>query len=122
MKVLIVDDSKPILMMVSEILKELGHEPLTAENGEIAFQMLTSGEQIDLVLLDWNMPVMTGIEFLEKNKAEGAFSTPVFMMTTEKSPEKIQKALENGASDYIMKPFTPDILQNKIEMLQELLG
>ncbi|TNF04452.1 MAG: response regulator [Deltaproteobacteria bacterium] len=122
MKVLIVDDSKPILMMVSDILKELGHEPLTAENGEIAFEMLTSGQQIDLVLLDWNMPVMTGIEFLEKNKAESAFSTPVFMMTTEKSPEKIQRALENGASDYIMKPFTPDILQNKIEMLQELLG
>ena len=122
MKVLIVDDSKPILMMVSDILKELGHEPLTAENGEIAFEMLTSGQQLDLVLLDWNMPVMTGIEFLEKNKAESAFYTPVFMMTTEKSPDKIQRALENGASDYIMKPFTPDILQNKIEMLQELLG
>jgi len=109
-------------MMVSEILKELGHEPLTAKNGQIAFDMLTGGDQIDLVLLDWNMPVMTGIEFLQKNKAESAFSTPVFMMTTEKSPEKIQLALENGASDYIMKPFTPDILQNKIEMLQELLG
>jgi len=122
MKVLIVDDSKPILMMVSDILKQLGHEPLTAENGQIAFEMLTGGDSIDLVLLDWNMPVMTGIEFLEKNKAESAFSTPVFMMTTEKSPEKIQRALENGASDYIMKPFTPDILQNKIEMLQELLG
>lgn len=122
MKVLIVDDSKPILMMVSEILTELGHEPLTAENGQIAFDMLTGGDQIDLVLLDWNMPVMSGIEFLEKNRAESAFSTPVFMMTTEKSPEKIQRALENGASDYIMKPFTPDILQNKIEMLQELLG
>lgn len=122
MKVLIVDDSKPILMMVSDILKQLGHEPLTAENGQIAFDMLTGGDSIGLVLLDWNMPVMTGIEFLEKNKAESAFSTPVFMMTTEKSPEKIQRALENGASDYIMKPFTPDILQNKIEMLQELLG
>jgi len=122
MKVLIVDDSKPILMMVSDILKQLGHEPLTAENGQIAFEMLTGGDSIDLVLLDWNMPVMTGIEFLEKNKAESAFSTPVFMMTTEKSPEKIQRALENGASDYIMKPFTPDILQNKIEMRQELLG
>ena len=122
MKVLIVDDSKPILMMVSEILKELGHQSVTAENGKIAFEILTGEEEIDLVLLDWNMPVMTGIEFLEKNKAESAFTTPVFMMTTEKSSEKIQRALENGASDYIMKPFTPDILQNKIEMLQELLG
>ena len=122
MKVLIVDDSKPILSMVSEMLEKLGHTPCTALNGEIAFNMLTTETDIDLVLLDWNMPVMTGLELLEKNKAENAFNVPIFMMTTEKAPEKIQKALENGATDYIMKPFTPDILSSKIEMLEELLG
>lgn len=122
MKVLIVDDSKPILSMVTEMLNTLGHEACTALNGQIAFDMLKETSDIDLVLLDWNMPVMTGLEFLEKNRAEAAFTVPVFMMTTEKSPEKIQKALENGASDYIMKPFTPDILESKIEMLEDLLG
>lgn len=122
MKILIVDDSKHILLMVSEMITSLGHEPLEAVNGEEALNILKEDKSIDLVLLDWNMPIMTGIELLSKNKNEGIFSTPVFMMTTEKSPEKIQSALENGAVDYIMKPFTPDILQSKIDMLIDLLG
>lgn len=120
MKILIVDDSKPILMMVSLMLKELGHEAVTAENGELAYSVLDEQKDVDLILLDWNMPVMNGLEFLEKNFSEKIFKTPIFMMTTEKSPEKIQKALETGALDYIMKPFTPDILENKIEMLGDL--
>ena len=122
MKVLIVDDSKPILTMVSQMLKDLGHEPLTAVDGQDAVNVIGADGGVELVLLDWNMPVMTGIEFLEKNKSEGFCSAPIMMMTTEKSPEKISKALEMGATDYIMKPFTPDILENKIEMLVDLLG
>ncbi len=122
MKVLIVDDSKPILMMVTQMLNELGHEPLTAVDGENAYQVIEKNKGIELILLDWNMPVMTGLQFLEKNKSENIFEIPIFMMTTEKSPDKIQKALENGVADYIMKPFTPDILENKIEMLMDLIG
>lgn len=122
MKVLIVDDSKPILSMVSQMLESLGHQACTALNGQDAFDLLKVQSDVDLILLDWNMPVMTGLEFLEKNKAEAVFNIPIFMMTTEKSPEKIQKALENGASDYIMKPFTPEILESKIELLSDLLG
>lgn len=122
MNILIVDDSKPILMMVSDILAELGHKALTAVDGSDAYRMINENPDIDLILLDWNMPVMNGLEFLEKNKSESIFDIPVFMMTTEKSPEKIQKALENGVVDYIMKPFTPDIVQNKIEMLQDLMS
>ena len=121
MKVLIVDDSKPILTMVSSMLNELGHTPLTAENGELAFTVLKDNPDTGLILLDWNMPIMSGIEFLEKNKSENIVNIPIFMMTTENSPDKIQKALSTGAVDYIMKPFTVDILENKIELLADLL-
>lgn len=118
MKVLIVDDSKPIFMMVSQMLGELGHEGLWAENGEDAVEKIKEhGADIELVLLDWNMPVMDGLEFLKKNSEEKFCSAPVVMMTTENKPEKIQEALKNGAMDYIMKPFTADILENKIEMV-----
>jgi two-component system chemotaxis response regulator CheY len=122
MKILIVDDSKPILTMVSSMVTELGHTPLTAVNGEVAFDVVASEGDVGLILLDWNMPVMNGLEFLQKNQSEGIFKTPVFMMTTENSPEKIQSALSSGAVDYIMKPFTIDILENKIELLADLLG
>jgi two-component system chemotaxis response regulator CheY len=122
MKILIVDDSKPILSMVSSMVTELGHEPLVAEHGQAAFDVIAKQPDVDLVLLDWNMPVMNGLEFLEKNQTESIFTIPIFMMTTENSPEKIQKALSSGAVDYIMKPFTVDILENKIELLEDLLG
>ena len=121
MNVLIVDDSKPILMMVSEILESLGHKPYTATDGAHAYKVIAENPEIELILLDWNMPVMNGLEFLQKNKTEQVFDIPIFMMTTEKSPEKIQTALENGVVDYIMKPFTPDIVENKIQMLKDLM-
>lgn len=122
MKILIVDDSKPILTMVSTMVSDLGHTPLTAENGEKAFEVIEQNKDLGLVLLDWNMPVLNGLEFLQKNQNEGIFSAPIFMMTTENSPEKIQTALSHGAVDFIMKPFTVDILENKIELMADLLG
>ena len=122
MNVLIVDDSKPILMMFTDILEELGYKAFTAKDGEEAYRMIKEHPEIELILLDWNMPVMNGLEFLEKNKAKSIFDIPIFMMTTEKSPEKIQKTIENGVVDYIMKPFTPYIVQTKIEMFQDLMS
>lgn len=121
MKVLIVDDSKPIFMMVSQMLQELGHDAIWAEEGQKAIQVLSEHSDVSLILLDWNMPVMNGLEFLELNKTDQFFKHPILMMTTENSPEKIQAALENGAADYIMKPFTADILQSKIEMAIDLM-
>ncbi|PIP93832.1 MAG: response regulator [Bdellovibrio sp. CG12_big_fil_rev_8_21_14_0_65_39_13] len=121
MKILIVDDSKPIFMMVSQMLKELGHDPIWAEEGQKAIQVLSEHPDVSLILLDWNMPVMNGLEFLQLNKEDKFFDHPIVMMTTENSPEKIQAALECGAADYIMKPFTSDILQSKIEMVIDMM-
>ncbi len=116
MKVLIVDDSKAIFMMVSQMLQEQNHESIWAEHGQDACQKL-EGNDIDLVLLDWNMPVMSGPEFLEKNQKDSVTSAPIVMMTTENKPEHITKALQLGAVEYIMKPFTSDILFDKLELV-----
>ena len=99
------------------MLKELGHVGIWAENGQDAFEKITSDSSLELVLLDWNMPIMDGLEFLIKNEQESFCSAPIVMMTTENKPEKIKEALKHGASDYIMKPFTADIIENKIEMV-----
>lgn len=116
MKIMIVDDSKAIYMMVSQMLSEQGHESVWAEDGVDACNKLAN-ENVDLILLDWNMPNMSGPEFLEKNKNESVTNAPIVMMTTENKPDYIKQALQLGAVEYIMKPFTSDILFNKLELV-----
>lgn len=117
MKVLIVDDSKAIFMMVSQMLEEAGHEGLWAEDGQKAVDFLKENKDISVILLDWNMPVMNGPEFLQANLDNKFTESPIVMMTTENKPDFIKKALSLGAVEYIMKPFTADILFNKFELL-----
>jgi two-component system chemotaxis response regulator CheY len=117
MNVLIVDDSKAIYFMVSQMLEEAGHKGFWAEDGQKACDYLAEHKDIDIVLLDWNMPVMNGPEFLEKNTGNSITQAPVIMMTTENKPDYIKKALSLGAMEYIMKPFTADILLNKFELV-----
>jgi len=116
---MIVDDSKAIYMMVSGMLTEKGHEAVWAEDGNDACEKLKI-EKVDLILLDWNMPNMSGPEFLEKNNSDSITDAPIVMMTTENKPDFIKKALQLGAVEYIMKPFTSDILFNKIELVFDL--
>lgn len=119
MKILVVDDSKPIYMMVSSMLEENGHEHLWAVNGKDAISKVGLNKDIDLILLDWNMPEMDGADFLRVNQKDQYFSGPIIMMTTENKPERIKEAMELGVAEYIMKPFTSDILFNKIELAME---
>lgn len=120
MKILIVDDSEPILKIVGNMLDDLGYQAGTAKDGAIAHHMLSEDGSWDLVLLDWNMPNVSGIEFLQKNHEEKFYKGPVCMMTTEDDPEKIMKALEYGVVEYIMKPFTFEILSLKISEVLEM--
>ena len=120
MKVLVVDDSKAIFMMVSQMLEEAGHQGFWAEDGQKAKEYLQANSDIDIVLLDWNMPVMNGPEFLQANLDEAFTKAPIIMMTTENKPDYIKKALSLGAVEYIMKPFTADILFNKFELVDML--
>jgi two-component system chemotaxis response regulator CheY len=114
---LIVDDSKVIRMVAKKILQELDFETNEAEDGQVA---LDSCEQQmpDAVLLDWNMPVMSGIEFLrELRKLPDGQSPVVVFCTTENDVNHIQEAMEAGANEYIMKPFDSEIIQAKFSQV-----
>ena len=118
---LIVDDSKPIRMFTRAILQKLGFAIEEAADGK---QAVAVCERImpDFIMLDWNMPVMNGIEFLHHLRAmPGNEATKVFFCTTESEMERITEALTGGADEYIMKPFDGEILTSKLEM-QGLLG
>jgi len=110
---LIVDDSKVIRMVAKKILQELSFQTVEAEDGRTALDRCTESMP-DAVLLDWNMPVMNGIEFLrELRKMPGGDGPKVVFCTTENDIEHIQEAIEAGANEYIMKPFDSEILAAK---------
>jgi CheY-like chemotaxis protein len=117
MKILIVDDSKVNLMMVSKMLESLGNKVLTANNGYEAINVIEKNIMIDLVLLDWYMPIMSGLDFLKKNSVESIFDIPVVIMITDEDSKKISIGIKNGAIDYISKPFTSEMLEKKLNEL-----
>lgn len=117
MKILLVEDSKVVLTMVKDMLVNANFEVFEAFDGKEAVSFLKSGNTVDLILLDWNMPNMNGVEFLIFNSENKITDANIVMMTTENKPERIMEALELGASEYLMKPFTSDILLTKIEAL-----
>ncbi|MGE0441600.1 MAG: PleD family two-component system response regulator [Gemmatimonadales bacterium] len=117
MKVLIVDDSRAMRIMLARFMTELGFETRDASNGKEALVALGAGLP-DLVLVDWNMPEMNGLEFVQAVRADQRFNAlPLVMVTTETEMSQMTKALEEGANEYVMKPFTKDVLQAKLEML-----
>ena len=110
---LVVDDSRVIRMVARKILEELNFEVIEAEDGKVALDACAK-KLPDAVLLDWNMPVMDGLEFLVAlRKMPGNESVQVIFCTTENDLEHIQKAIAAGANEYIMKPFDSEIIQSK---------
>ncbi|MFN3075577.1 MAG: PleD family two-component system response regulator [Alphaproteobacteria bacterium] len=110
---LIVDDSKVIRMVAKKILQELSFQTEEAQDGKIALDACIRAMP-DAILLDWNMPVMSGIEFLRELRALPGGDRPIVVFcTTENDIEHIQEAIEAGANEYIMKPFDSEILQAK---------
>ena len=120
MKVLIADDSQVMRMIIEKIVKSLGYETMHAGNGQEVLSVLEkTGGDIDLVLLDWNMPVLNGLEALTLIRKSNLFrSIPVFMVSTESEDDKIRQALNAGASGYISKPFTAEALAAVISKAQ----
>ena len=116
MKILSVDDSTVIRKIIRSSVEVLGYDLLEASDGIEALSVLKNDyKDIELILLDWNMPGMNGFEFLEKIKGDSAFRTiPVMMVTTESEKENIVKAIQAGAIHYMTKPFTTEGLMKRV--------
>lgn len=114
-KCLIVDDSGVIRKIIRQNLESFGFECFEAEDGLVA-KTFCEKQFPDVVMLDWNMPVMTGIQFLHELRAMAGGGDPIVIFcTTENDMDHIRQALEGGANDFIMKPFDKDILRSKLE-------
>lgn len=123
MRALVIDDSRVARMALSRILVELGFEIEEAENGEQAISVLNSHGPFDVAMVDWNMPVMNGYEFVQKVRTNSQYSSmQLVMVTTENESGQVLKALTAGANEYVMKPFTDEMIVEKIEMLGLLQG
>ena len=120
MKALIVDDSRAMRKIIGGILRKEGFEILEAANGEEALVLLNAPEtgRVDLATIDWNMPVMYGLELVVNIRAEKSLRNITLMMvTTESEHSQIVRALAAGAHEYLIKPFTPEAVQEKLLML-----
>ena len=119
-KILAVDDSKMMLRIISSTIEMLGYEPVKASNGREALSILGSEPNIVLVLLDWNMPELNGMDTLKAIKADENFkSLPVMMVTTEGEKKNVVRAIQAGAKHYLTKPFNQQDLATRI---MECLG
>jgi two-component system chemotaxis response regulator CheY len=115
MKLLIVDDSAIMRRVIEQILDGLGHQSVQAADGEEALARLAEHPDVRLILLDWNMPRMNGLEFLEARRREPRLrDVPVIMLTTEAERRKMIQAIEAGARHYLTKPFAAETLAARI--------
>ena len=123
MQALVVDDSKAMRMILARSLRELGFEVAEAADGRQALETLQNAGAKDLVLIDWNMPEMNGFELVQAVRADARFAeTRLVMVTTESELDHVDKALAAGANEYVMKPFTKDIIRDKLALLGFAVG
>lgn len=122
-KAMVVDDSRAIRLILSKTLGSLGFEVSQAANGKEALTRmnelaLDEDGPLSLVLVDWNMPEMNGLEFVQRVRANPDFgSVRLMMVTTETQIEQMTRALEAGADEYVMKPFTEEVISDKLRLL-----
>lgn len=118
MRALVIDDSRAIRTILTKIMTGLDFEVETAEDGRKALDVLEGGSVPDVCLIDWNMPVMTGLEFVvEVRKRREWRNVTLMMVTTEAEQANIVRALAAGAHEYCIKPFTADIIGEKLAIL-----
>lgn len=117
-KAIVVDDSRAIRTILRRSLGNLGFEVSEAGDGKQALETLEKSGPLDLALVDWNMPEMTGFELVQALRAKPNFDAMAIMMvTTETEASAVQRAVEAGANEYVMKPFTDDVLREKLLLM-----
>ena len=118
MHALIIDDSRSMRMILARILKQAGFEFTEAGDGQQALDHLNAGLRPDICLIDWNMPVMNGYEFVTSVRGNRDWRDITLMMvTTESEHSQIVAALAAGAHEYVIKPFTADAILDKLDLL-----
>lgn len=118
MKALIIDDSKAMRMILGKIIRELGFEVLEAENGLKGMDSLVSPGDVDLVLVDWNMPEMNGYDFVKAVRSQAVYDAiRLVVVSSETQAEGVERMEEAGADEYITKPFTKEALAEKLGLL-----
>jgi two-component system chemotaxis response regulator CheY len=118
MRALIVDDSSAMRAILGMTLKRQGFEVVQAKDGMDALALLEKVEPLDLILSDWNMPVMNGLQLLERIRRQPQFDrTQILMVTTETGMGQMSEALSAGANEYIMKPFTSEMVSDKLHLV-----
>ena len=116
MKLLVVDDSSTMRRIIKNTLSRLGYEDvLEGEDGVQGWTALNENPDIGMLITDWNMPEMNGLELVKKVRADGRFADlPIIMVTTEGGKAEVITALKAGVNNYIVKPFTPQVLKEKL--------
>ena len=118
MHALVIDDSKAMRSILKRILKGAGFEVSEAGNGREALERLESLEHVDIALVDWNMPEMNGYDFVRAVRSQEKYRELWLMMvTTESETSRVVKAMAAGANEYVMKPFTDDVILEKLRLL-----
>lgn len=119
MNALVIDDSRAMRRILGKIMKGLGFDVLEAENGAEGLEKFQANStEIEVTLVDWNMPVMNGLEFVEAVRADDKFiNDKLVMVTTEAEPARMARALMAGVDEFVMKPFTPEILIDKLKLI-----
>lgn len=117
MKLLVVDDSSTMRRIIKNTLQRLGYDDiLEAEHGLQAWEILDSTPGVEVLVTDWNMPEMNGLDLVKKVRADDRFvDIPIIMVTTEGGKAEVITALKAGVNNYIVKPFTPQVLKEKLE-------
>ena len=119
MRFLVVDDSPTMRRIVINALKTFGHTDIVeAGDGQEAFEKLAAGELVDFVITDWNMPVMSGLDLTKSIRTDDRFKhLPILMVTTRGLKADIIEALKARVNNYVVKPFTPAILKEKMDAI-----
>ena len=118
MKTLIIDDSRAMRRILRQIVEPLGFQVTEAGDGIEGLNRLVEMGHVDVGFVDWNMPVMNGLEFVRAIRAHADYQTlKVVMVTSETEPSKMARALMSGVDEFVMKPFTPQILVDKLNLI-----
>ena len=122
-KILVVDDFATMRKVVRNLLKQVGYDDIVeAEDGVMALKALKS-QKIDVVVSDWNMPNMSGLELLKAVRADADLAkTPFLMVTADALQDNVVAAVKAGVNNYIVKPFTAEVLNEKIKKIMESIG